>query len=84
MRFYLDESICQTLGIPYYTSKKSVHMVSIGKILTLHDEWDDKQRSILAGFVRAGRYNIKAKSQGYGNFEILNYPNFINPSKETV
>ena len=80
LRFYLDENICQELNISYYSKEKfqSPLNVNIGKIIQLRNEWDDHHRAIMSGFVRAGRYIMHLESQGYGWFEIKNYPAIMN------
>ena len=90
LRFYLDENICGKLDIPYYTSRESkvphteseLYNVHIGEILLARSEWDDHHRSVMAGFIRAGRYVMRFENQGYGWFHITNYPTFINPNEE--
>tara|TARA_Y100000034_G_C6851135_1_gene386177 strand:- start:620 stop:880 length:261 start_codon:yes stop_codon:yes gene_type:complete len=84
--FFLDESMCEKLGIPYCLDGEGSDSAHIGDLLAKND-WDDHHRSIMAGFIRGGIFVMKlektsqVKEQGYGWFKILNYPTFINPSE---
>ena len=81
LRFYLDSSLCGTLCILYYGEPDKPVMVNIGEIITLRNEWDDHHRSVMAAFVRVGRFVMKLQPIGYGWFEVLNYPSFLNPAE---